>query len=367
MLEFDTTRQGVPDRDPMTAAWLSGILFLTLTVWISAKGETAKYVLYTLPFTMTLAYAVVNRWELKLHMPALWGFLLYMALAVGGMIANSWYDFNAYRDVAIVGGYLLLFVPWFRAPSWSADLALGAIAVGLVVEAATEGIADKIDLFGSDGILESTLAFPLGAVVIYYAHSGRWGRVLLASVLLFLSFKRIAFLGVAVAIGFDMVLARYLRLGAARIIALASVAVLSLLALFSTQIFEYVTTALSYEQTSADSISLGRYAIAVRLWSELEIVSWMSWLIGSGPGSADALVAANFQLVNPHNDWLKILYDYGVLGFIALHAIIYWTYREHRLALMLYLYTAIVMMTDNIFIYMFYHPFMMMMMSAARR
>lgn len=110
-----------------------------------------------------------------------------------------------------------------------------------------------------------------------------WGSTIVALVLLFLSFKRIAFLGVALAIAFDVGISGFMRLRAARAVAVLIVVVLSLVALFSTQIFEYVTTTLSIESTSANSISLGRYDIAVKLWEDLARNKALSWMLGLAP------------------------------------------------------------------------------------
>lgn len=357
---------GLDDR--LTAAWMAAIVLVTLTVWIAFKDGAVKYSIYSLPVTLTAAYLVIHRGQLRVNRPGAVSLLLYLMLATLSMVANSWYDFYAIRDVAIVGGYLALFVLWFRAPPSTADLALLALALGMLVEAATEGLGKEVDLFGSNGILESTLAFPLGAVTLYFLHARQWGRALVACLLLFLAFKRIAFLGVGLAIGFDLVISRFLRVGAARALALMGVVTLSLLALFSAQLFEWVSETLNLESTSANSISLGRYDIATRLWRHLMSSPMGVWLIGSGPGAADAVVAAtNPDLNNPHNDWLKILYDYGVVGFVVLHTVLYRNLTENRLGVMLYIYGAAVMMTDNIFIYMFYHPFVLLMLCTARR
>ena len=280
---------------------------------------------------------------------------------------NRWFDFFAIRDLAIITSYLFLFVLWFRASSTLADLSLLVLTISMIVEATTEGVGEEINLFGSQGILESTLAFPIGVVTLYFLHHRQWGRALLAGIVLFLAFKRITFAAILVAIAFDFAMTRFGFKERMRSVAFLAVFALSLVALFSAQIFEYAAMSLNIQNTSANSISLGRYEVAVRIWSELIYRSASEWLIGSGPGSVDAYVTAKSELNNPHNDWLKIAYDYGAIGFLVVHAILYRVFNEHRLGLMLYIYTAIVMMTDNIFIYLFYHPFVVLMISAGRR
>jgi hypothetical protein len=361
--------RGVADTGRTVAAWMSGILLISLTLWGTSQDGALKYIIYTLPLTLTSAYLVINEWHWRVHRPAAVSLALYLACAATSVVVNASFDFFAIRDVAIVSGYLLLFALWFRAPAWTADIALLALTLGMIAEAATTGLGKEVNWFGSDGILESALAFPIGAVTLYFLHTGRWGRALMAFVLLFLAFKRIAFLGVAIAVGFDLVLGRFIRQGAARTIALTVVITLSAAALFSAQLFELVSSTLDLEQTSANSISLGRYDIATRLWQDIVPGPLGKWLIGFGPGAADSVVTATTAgtLTNAHNDWLKILYDYGVIGLVVMHIVLFHTLTGHRLGVMLYLYGATVMMTDNILIYMFYHPFVMLMIATSRR
>lgn len=344
-------------------------MFLTLIVWIVFKDGFAKYVLYSLPITLTIVYLIVRHGAIRLHGPGGVSFLLYVMCAATSMVANAWYGFHAVRDVAIVAGYLYLYMLWFRLPASIADFSLFTLAVGMLVEAATEGIGEEINLFGSQGILESTLAFPIGAVLLYYLHYRQWGRAAIAAFWLFLAFKRITFLAVVMAVGFDILISKYVRAGFARGAALAVVLIISLVSLFSTQIFEYVAITLQIRETSANSISLGRYEMAKMLWSEMGANTWAKTIFGLGPGASDALLTektASATSNNPHNDWLKIFYDYGVLGLVVIHVVLFRTLLEHRVGLMLYIYGAALMMTDNIFIYMFYHPFVLLLVAAAR-
>jgi hypothetical protein len=362
--------RGVLRSDRVMSAAMSSMILVTLVVWIALKEGLAKYVLYSIPFSLTLIYLVVTHGRVKLNRPGVIALGLYLMCAVTSMVANSWYGFHALRDVAIIAGYLYLYALWFRMPASVADFSMFALAVCMLVEAATEGFGEEINIFGSQGILESTLAFPIGAVTLYYLHMRQWGRALIALIWLFLAFKRITFLAVPLAVGFDIVISRYLSLDRARRLALGIVVALSIISLFSTQIFEYIAETLKISNTSANSISLGRYEMAKMLWGELRGNSLTQWLVGSGPGSADALLVertSNVLTSNPHNDWLKILFDYGAFGFVVLHAVIFRVLCEHRLGVMLYLYGAVLMLTDNVFIYMFYHPFVLLMVSAARR
>ena len=361
--------QPMTRSDSVLAASMAFIILVTLTAWIVFKDELAKYILYTLPFTLSAVYLIVNEGRIKLHRPGVVALGLYLTCAIVSIVANNWFGFFAIRDVAIIGGYLFLFVLWFRAPASTADICLVALIIGMLVEAATEGFGEEVNLFGSQGILESTLAFPIGVITLYYLHARKWGRAFIAAIWLFLAFKRIAFLALPAALIFDMAIGRYIRPSRARPLAFQAVFVLSLISLFSTQIFDYVALTLKIANTSANSISLGRHDMAMTLWSDLSGSSIWRLLFGAGPGAADSVLVirlARVEASNPHNDWLKIFFDYGAFGFIIMHAVLFRVLCEHRLGVMLYIYGAVLMMTDNVFIYMFYHPFVLLMVAAAR-
>jgi hypothetical protein len=145
------------------------------------------------------------------------------------------------------------------------------------------------------------------------------------------------------------------------------VVLLSAIAIASIYLFEDVANNLELEDSSADAVSLGRYDIALMLWDRLHHSGPLNWLIGFGPGAADAIVENYTILQNPHNDWLKILFDYGAIGFVAIHSILFANLARHRLGLMIYIYTATLMVTDNVFIYMFYHAYVALIMCTARK
>ena len=67
-------------------------------------------------------------------------------------------------------------------------------------------------------------------------------------------------------------------------------------------------------------------------------------------------------LFGPHS----LLLDYGACGWVIIHVVFFLILAHHRLGLMIHLYTAVLMMTDIIFIYMFYYPFVAMVMCVER-
>jgi O-antigen ligase len=149
-------------------------------------------------------------------------------------------------------------------------------------------------------------------------------------------------------------------------LAFAVALTLSIIAIFSVVFFR--DAANSFAATGGSSpngLSMGRYDIAVMLWEKLRAASTLNWFIGFGAGSADAVSEVTANL-NPHNDWLKVMFDYGILGLCVVHMMFFLILARHRLGIMMYLYTATLMMTDNVFIYLYYYPFIAMAMCTER-
>jgi hypothetical protein len=79
-------------------------------------------------------------------------------------------------------------------------------------------------------------------------------------------------------------------------------------------------------------------------------------IFGSGPGSADrfASIVSGGVLTQPHNDWMKILYDYGIVGSLVMTTFLALMFSTSAIAAVIALTSAIMMCTDNVLIYLFY-------------
>lgn len=133
----------------------------------------------------------------------------------------------------------------------------------------------------------------------------------------------------------------------------------------SQYIYESLSTSVSIEE-----IMLGRYAISSEMARVIDSRSPVESLIGFGPGGADALatIVSSGTLKEPHNDWLKIHYDYGILGSIAITTFIALVFSTSATGAVIAIASAILMTTDNVFIYLYYQfPIVLMVGYSALR
>jgi hypothetical protein len=119
-----------------------------------------------------------------------------------------------------------------------------------------------------------------------------------------------------------------------------------------------------------EEIMLGRYAIGSEMARVIDSRSAVESLIGFGPGGADSLatLVSSGTLKEPHNDWLKIHYDYGILGSIAMTVFIALVFSTSATGAVIAIASAILMTTDNVVMYFFYQfPIVLMVGYSALR
>lgn len=338
---------------------VSIIVVVVLSLWNASsllKDSNVKYVLYGLPPLILVVFALALRGRLAVERSGFYAFLIYASVASLALLSGRSMGWFAVRDLFIVLSYSALFVLYFRAPRLVADALLVFCVIGTVTVIAIKGVSIDTGVVNPSGqqLLESVVSFPAGIVFLYYLGERKWGRALIALMLFVLAFKRIAFLGVGLALCVEFGAYLMFRRSLGWLIPIVVVVALSIVALFSLQIFQFIAAFVGGESVSANSISLGRAHIATELWRQIQTAGIWDRLTGFGPGAADqALIDAGLNL-NPHNDWLKILFDYGVIGFVGMHAMLRLIHPNTPLGNKLYIYLAALMVTGNPLIYTYY-------------
>jgi hypothetical protein len=193
---------------------------------------------------------------------------------------------------------------------------------------------------------------------------------LLALVMSILGGKRVAivavFVGCFAAILFRNVTALKRRRNRF-VVLLGALSVVNLVASNLTSISENVYRSLNIG-VSIEEVMLGRHVIGTEADRAMATRSFTKSLFGSGPGSADALASlvSGGTLTEPHNDWMKILYDYGIAGSLVMTTCMAMLFSASATASVIALTTATLMSTDNVLIYLYYQfPIVLMVAYSA--
>lgn len=378
---------GVPSRRSI----LSSLSVLTLVVAVSLSGLTnlprglnvgpvSLLGLLTLSYVGLAGILLVARPVLvKSAIIVLWPFA---ALLIWGVLSFLWYPPTAsgVQNILVISTFLgmalLASYEGYRSPTF-AQLIKRMLVRATWVSAALYAVGLFAEGLGSEVILSSR-TFALFGVLGVACHLANWRHgsrlslwwAVIITLLIAASLSRIALFTALILFPLSQVslgsLRNLLRSGFIAIF----VATLAYLAV--SQI-----GALQDRFTGGDLYSIGGVAINTSGRAEFWQVVWNSYLqspvIGLGAGSSEAEVVQHFgaRIGHPHNDYLRILHDYGplglgllVLGFIGLLWRIFlgWTKAVqqgkpeaavHLAAFLSLIGVAVAMLTSNTIIYVF--------------
>jgi hypothetical protein len=97
----------------------------------------------------------------------------------------------------------------------------------------------------------------------------------------------------------------------------------------------------------------GRDYVINFLLKQLQNDNLLIKLFGHGAGSADAFVGSTgFFSTNPHNDFLKLQFDYGYIGLIFFIIILYLFYVKNKIGIFIFLFVIPLFTSENTLIYL---------------
>jgi O-antigen ligase len=214
------------------------------------------------------------------------------------------------------------------------------------------------------------LVGPIYAVFLYAIGAKTW--FLLALVMSLLGGKRVGVLAIIVGLVFVYLFKEVPALKEKRnrfIVLLGALAIINVLASNLISVSEYEYERLGMD-TSIEEIMLGRYAIGSEMNRAMDNRSLIQSLVGSGPGGATALAirVSDGELDHPHNDWLRIVYDYGIFGSLLITVFLALVFANSATGAVIAITNAIIMMTDNVIMYLHYQlPIALMLAYSAQQ
>lgn len=241
----------------------------------------------------------------------------------------------------------------------------GGVRLFQILESGTgSGLEDGYDNH------QGGLLGPIYAVFLYAI--GAKIQFLLALVMSLLGGKRIGVVAILVGLASIFLFRKAAALKKRRnrfIFLLATLGVINIAGSNMFYLSQYTYESLSMS-VPIEEIMLGRYVIGSEMARVIDSRSAVEALIGFGPGGADALatLVSSGTLKEPHNDWLKIHYDYGILGSIAITVFIALVFSTSATGAVIAIASAILMTTDNVVMYFFYQfPIVLMVGYSALR
>lgn len=248
------------------------------------------------------------------------------------------------------------------SPSAILIILLVVLAV-LAAQGHTDVGTIQIDVGASHSTFESSLSFLFGLIAAWAATQRRWAIVLVSTALTVLTLKRIAVVGIIVAIGVAVLPARAKRLILHPVVmVLMNLLIVALIVLYASGKLDRAIS----ESTgmSANALGQGRQVLLETAAQTIATHPSDFILFGRGPGSAYETIE-RLQLERPidnpnlHCDLLKILYEYGLAVFVVF---VYLLYRSKSLNWrILAVFANVTFISDNTLTYHFFLFFLCML------
>jgi O-Antigen ligase len=113
---------------------------------------------------------------------------------------------------------------------------------------------------------------------------------------------------------------------------------------------------------TVEKFLMGREVFVEYLYEEFFSQPFQFRIFGNGGGQADAFLmevarpdwVIKGKTVNPHNDYLKIFFDYGIFGVISFFVIFYSFYAKTKVGILVFFFSLGIFFVDNSFIFIYY-------------
>lgn len=331
-----------------------------LLTCVSLAFFQLRYLAYATPVVVLMAVL----WRRKFALEP-WGVPFYI-LIIFGLIGFPLVGEEGLKDLFFIfSGTSIVFV--LRYTSFKIEHILWSCVAASLVKFAFEGKGVGFSFIESTSPFESPLAFVYGLIAIYTFRTKQRFYFFLSLFMCFLSFKRIALLALALAIGGAWLLSgkREGRLGIGRLLLVLFFNITACWLIVSYAVGDLDDVLLELTGVSSNQFGMGRQMLLYDVSYLLTDHPFEFLFFGQGAGAAygyvDAIGATGLR-ENLHSDIIKIVFEYG---FFIASAFVVLLYRSARssLGLSFVIYTNVIFMTDNILIYHFYLFFLLLMFS----
>lgn len=330
--------------------YLAPYLFLIWRFWLESRKENSSWPDWKSPFLIPL-YLVSTSALLAFLVPD--GYRLNLALR---------------RDWLIIPGYFLPFLFPLRL-KWRHIRDLFLVEVLAYLIWIDYGKFDEFfsTFFSARSTTEYDMGLFFGLFMLFFLYNRKWFWSLAAAVVLLLVSKRVIYLGLVLPLAWLAVSQIFKGLNTQKSRQLLGLLVWGGMTILSFVIVSALTWYFHDFKGGNNRIDfmLNGRAFSLNfilfMWEQSGI--WHQ-LFGHGPGQLDSIIslfrpvhwAKSYpQPTNPHNDYLKLLYDYGLIG-AGLFA---WNfcriYSRSVLGTLLLLYTLVVFFLDNPLIHSYYN------------
>lgn len=336
------------------------VLFLgvSVVIWFFfLAASQIRYIIYLFP-VVGLAVSLARGRRLSFDLSGLSLFIVMVSLFLFGFFRMEILSSYFWRDVLAVLSYTAFFAfRWRFRDEHVAFLAVCFVGIYVGEIGLTSGFQNMtFDMTTSEANSESMVALAIGAFAVYFLTRGHILYGLLLVLFMMLGFKRIALgaclIGILAGLVLNVFQGYFTAKRVRQALALAIACTGLLTTLYFTVIVSNVASYLDLRE-DLNIITQGRYVLQMEAWSSLKSGDWSSVLFGRGSGVANdlSLIWSQSRVDHMHSEYMKWLIDFGIVGTLLIIAAFSWFFARHQGSLTIWVYLAVLFLTENIFVY----------------
>lgn len=333
--------------------------------------ERFKFI-YLVPFLFIFLYHWQFNFRLNLDVKVVRALLLYIGLVVlsslNAVLAGHALSGSLWvRDLLIITSPLIVFS---HQMTFTYRHGVVLFLVWLAAFFTWTGFSNHqigfdLILGRSEGAEMDQAAF-LGFFFFFFLLRRKYLWVIATLIFILASGKRVIFLGLFPAFISYVVLFKLLNVSQesrfAKLYLISYYLVFFFAALYLTEIGEYFLELIGMGDYDLWGFLMGRDDVIYTLRPQILRSSLNDFLVGHGPGQADFYLSEHHSLVwsrigeptNPHNDFLKIAYDYGFGGVVGFYFILLRLLVRNKVGYCMFLYAIPVFIVDNSLIFIWH-------------
>ncbi|MFT3857424.1 MAG: O-antigen ligase family protein [Aquabacterium sp.] len=330
--------------------------------WICVAFPPFRYLSYGVPFFVLLAVIIDGGGVIK---DELWPFMIVLGI---GLMFGPVTKTEGWKDMLfMVAGISVAFMKqlpkvrmWLIFWAWTVAF---VFLYGVLAGRFSQGF--HFSLSSSDSSFEGNFGFMFPMLVPFALWHRKYLLAFLSAVLAVLTLKRIALLAM-LASAFFVLLGERRGRWLLNIPVMLALNVVVLVLDFMYVLGQFDTLIFKYTGQSANQLGMGRKVLHQFVVEDLMNQPWQS-LIGRGLGSVYLLAEQGFGMftrMNLHSDLLKLCYEIGYIGTIAVLCSMYSS--KHYMTRVGFLFLNVLFFTDNTLIYYFFLFFFMLLMRLER-
>ncbi len=271
------------------------------------------------------------------------------------------------RDIVILSSPVILLLINYRFTNTQITIVLATIFLSFFIVNQNFkyifGVIASFDIMflinPTRGVIEYDMGVILGLPFIYLFHKKKWWGVALAFFIILLSGKRVIIMGLMPTFFFYYFFKNLKGRSIATTLYI-TFAVFFCCSVFLPEIAEVIAKLVGLGDIPVGYLLMGRDTSIYPMRDYFMQSDFLNMIFGNGPASADIYLGTNKLVswesskpyaVNPHNDMLKLLLDYGIFGLFAYITILIKLFSHCRLGILMALYTIAVLCVDNSLIF----------------